>query len=535
MFKFLHAESKTIIGAAALVGVFSFVSRLVGFIRDRLLAGEFGAGDTLDVYYAAFKIPDLLFSLIVVGALSASFIPLFSKYYFEPNRKSAWKFANAILHFIGIVMLGLSLILFVLAEPVSALIAPGFDADKQQAVALFSRVMLLAQILLAFSAVFGGVLQSLKQYFLYAMAPVFYNVGIIIGALWFVDFMGPIGLAWGVVLGALLHGAVQLYGCIQAGYGYERIVDFRSAQIKQVISMTGPRVFSIAISQLLFLILAVIATTMTPGSVTIFQFAYNIQFFPIGIIGVSLAVAAFPLFAEALNKDDKEGFRESFSSTIRQALFFLIPVTLLFLILRAQIVRVVVGAGAFDWQATILTADTLAFFALTLIPQSLVFILSRAFFALHDTVTPLTAGLVGALVGLIGGFLFRDSFGVVGLGMAYSLYAIVNMSLLWVPLRQRVGSLDEANIVQSLMKLTVAGLVCGLLTQALKPIVSGIFSLDTFFGVFSQGLVAGVIGLGGYLAVAWFFKSAELHAFVDAMNRKVFKKITPKESVSVQE
>ncbi len=535
MFKFLHAESKTIIGAAALVGVFSFVSRLVGFVRDRLLAGEFGAGDTLDVYYAAFKIPDLLFSLVVVGALSASFIPLFTKHYYHPDRQKAWKFANSVLHVIGIVMLGLSMILFFLAEPLSALIAPGFDSDKQQTVAMFSRVMLLAQILLALSAVFGGALQSLKQYVLYAMAPVFYNAGIVIGALWFADFMGPIGLAWGVVLGALLHTVVQLYGCIQAGYGYERIVDFHSREIKQVISMTGPRVLGIAMSQLLFIILAVIATTMPPGSVTIFQFAYNIQFFPIGIIGVSLAVAAFPLFSESLSKNDTEGFRQSFSSTIRQALFFLIPVTLLFLILRAQIVRVVVGAGAFDWQATILTADTLAFFALTLIPQSLVFILSRAFFALHDTVTPLTAGLVSALVGLVSGFLFRESFGVVGLGMAYSLYAVINLILLWVPLRQRVGSLDEEKIVQSLMKLTVAGLACGLLAQAMKPLVSNVFSLDTFFGVLSQGLIAGLIGLAGYLAVAWLLKSSELHAFVEAMHRKVLRKIIPKESVSVQE
>lgn len=534
MFKFLHAESKTIIGAAAIVGVFSFASRLVGFVRDRLLAGEFGAGDTLDVYYAAFKIPDLLFSLVVVGALSASFIPFFTKHYFEPDRLSAWKFANAVLHIIGIVMLGLSTVLFLFAEPVSALIAPGFDADKQQTVAMFSRVMLLAQILLALSAVFGGILQSLRQYFLYAMAPVFYNAGIIMGALWFVDFLGPIGLAWGVVFGALLHSAVQVFGCVLAGYKYECVIAFRSRDIKQMIGMTGPRVLGIATSQLLFVLFAMMATTMSPGSVTIFQFAYNLQFFPIGIIGVSLAVAAFPLFSQTLNKNDQDGFRESFSSTIRQALFLLIPITLLFLILRAQIVRVVVGAGAFDWQATIQTADTFAFFALTLIPQSFVFILSRAFFALHDTITPLTAGLVSALVGLISGFLFRESFGVAGLGMAYSLYATVNLILLWIPLRQRVGSLDEVAIVQSLMKLTVAGLACGLLTQAMKPLVAHVFSLSTFFGVLSQGMIAGLIGLSGYLVVAWLLKSSELHAFIGAMHRRVFK-IVPKESVSVQE
>ena len=535
MFKFFQSESKSIIGAATIIGVFSFVSRLIGFIRDRILAGTFGAGDTLDVYYAAFKIPDFMFGLIVVGALSASFIPLFTKHYHSLRRDEAWKFTNNILTITMCVMGGLCMLGAVFSVQAAQLIAPGFDADKQLAVASFMRIMLVAQVILSLSTVFGSVLQSMKRFFLYALAPIFYNIGIIVGVVWFVDVLGPIGLAWGVVFGAFLHMLVQIVGCVSLGFVYKPFVDFASNDARMLIKLTGPRILGIAVNQVLFLFLTIIATSMVSGSVTILQFAYNIQFFPVGIFGVSLAVAAFPTFAEHLGSGDTKRFTESFSVIVRQALFFLIPTTLLFLMLRSQIVRVVVGAGAFDWSSTILTANTLAFFALTFIPQSLIYILSRAFFAVHDTVTPLTAGCIGSFVGIISVFLFKDTFGVVGLAMGYSLFALVNFILLWIPLRQRVGSLDEARIYKSLLILVVAGIVCVLLTQMVKPVLSHLVSLDTFFGVFLQGSVSGLLGLSGYLAVAWMLKSPELSMFTGSLQRKFLRKIAPHESVPVQE
>lgn len=535
MFKFFQSESKTIIGAAAIIGVFSLLSRVVGFVRDRILAGEFGAGDTLDIYYAAFKIPDLLFSLIVIGALSASFIPIFSERFHGSRTDQAWKFTNHVLNATAFLMLVVCLVTAVFSDQIAQAIAPGFALEKQQRVAEFMQIMLIAQIFLALSTIFGSVLQSVKRFFLYALAPIFYNIGIIIGALWFVDLLGPIGLAWGVVFGALLHALIQFIGCLQLGYTYQPTFDPKSKELKTVIQMTGPRILGIAVNQLLFLLLAILATSMTAGSVTILQFAYNIQFFPVGIIGVSLAVAAFPTFTEFLSKNDFQRFRETFSVTVRQVLFFLIPITLLFLILRAQIVRVVVGAGAFDWDSTILTANTLAFFAFTIIPQSLIYILARAFFALHDTATPLTAGLIGSLVGLMSAFLFKTSFGVIGLGMAFSLSVIVNLILLWVPLRQRVGSLDESVIFQSLTKLVAAGMVCALIAQFTKPLMSSFFSLETFWGVFLQGGIAGVLGVTGYFAVAWMLKSQELFAFLSSLQRKVLRKSQPHEPVTIQE
>jgi len=534
MFKFFHLESKTIIGAAAMVGIFSFASRLVGFVRDRILAGTFGAGDVLDAYYAAFKIPDFMFGLLVVGSLSASFIPLFNKYYAHAfERKKAWEFSNNFLHLVAVFVGGVSLLLALFAPFFSSLIAPGFSPEKQELVMVFFRIMLLAQVLLACSMVFGSVLQSLKRFTLYALAPILYNVGIIIGAVWFVDWWGPVGLAWGVVCGALLHLIIQIIGVYGAGYRYQWMCRFRDRDTQEALRLTGPRMLGIAVQQIMFVFFMMIASGLAVGSVSVFQFAYNIEYFPVGIIGISYAIAAFPTFTELLEGKRIEAFVETFVSVVRQLLFLLVPMTILFLVLRAQLVRLVVGAGAFDWQATILTADTLAFFALTFIPQSLVYVLARAFFGLHDTITPMTAGFVSVLVGLVSAFWLTSIFGVVGLGMAFSIASVIQVALLWIPLRQRLGTLGESRMISALFKTTVAGLVCAVVAQLLKPVAVQLFSLETFMGVFFQGCFAGGLGLVSYLLVSFLLRSEELQALIVGVRRKFLKAYKPSESVSL--
>lgn len=533
MLRFLNNESKTIVGAAAIVGVLSFASRVVGLIRDRVLLGEFGAGDVLDAYYAAFKLPDLLFGLLVVGSLSASFIPIFSKYFHsEAHKDRAWAFTSNTLNVLAVAMAAASVILFILARPLSALIAPGFDAVKQEMVADMTRVMLGAQFLLAVSVVFGSVLQGLKRFLLFSLAPIFYNVGIIIGAVYLTPAFGPIGLAWGVVLGAFLHLLVELYGALSAGYRWTPLLKWNDADTREIIRLTGPRMLGIAVSQINFVILTIIATTLAVGSVTIFQVAYNIQFFTIGIFGVSYAIAVFPQFVEDVEKKDLRALVATCSHAVRQVLFFMIPMTVVFLVLRAQIVRVVAGAGQFDWTATVLAADTLAFFTLSFIAQSLVFVLSRAFFAFRDTVTPLVAGLVSALLSLVSALWFSQEFGVVGLAIAFTISAIVNLALLWVPLRQRTGTLDEARIVRSLYTMSTAGLACAVVTQFLKPVIVSVIALDTFFGVLSQGLIAGGAGLGVYVLISYGLKSEELSDVTSGLKRRILRKAAPEETVA---
>jgi len=242
-------------------------------------------------------------------------------------------------------------------------------------------------------------------------------------------------------------------------------------------------------------------------------------------------VAIFPTLSEYAERKEIDKFIETISSGLRQVLFFVIPCTIIFLLLRAQIVRVVVGAGKFGWTETITTADTLAIITISLFAQCITYLLARAFFALHDTKTPLVAGLVSAAVNIATAWFLMPRFGVLALGAGLSFSAVVYFILLWVPLRVRLGTLREKKILRSLAVLTVAGLLGALATQATKPLVVAYISLDTFWGVLSQGLIAGGLGLAVYLVVALSLKSPEAITFVASLRRKFLRGYQPKEAV----
>jgi len=529
--KFINGQSSTITSAAVIVASFSILSRVVGFIRDRILAGQFGAGDTLDIYFTAFRVPDFLFQLIVVGALSASFIPLFTRNYSENAREKAWLLTNKLLNLIAIAFGVAILLAIIFMNQLVPFVAVGFDADKQRAVVEMARIMFTAQFFLSISMVFGSALQGAKRFVLYSLAPIFYNFGIIAGAIFFVPILGQIGLAWGVGFGAILHLLLQSAGIFSLGYRYQPILIWKDKDTQYMLKHMAPRVMGLAVNQINFVAMTVIATTLTAGSVTVLQFAYNLNFFPVGVIAISYAIAAFPTFCELLNKNKTEEFIKSFSQTIRQILLFIIPATVMFILLRAQIVRVVLGSGVFDWEATFLTANTLGFFAVSLFAQSIVFVLVRGYFAMDNTITPFIVGLATGLVNIISALILTKEFGVLGLGMAYSISAIVQMIILWIPLRKRLGSLDEGRIFKTIITLLSAGLVAAFVTQALKQLLDIYLNIDTVLGIFTQGFVAGTVGLFVYALTALLLKSQEMTVFISALRRKLIKKVKVEEEI----
>ena len=529
--RLFHAESSSIASAATVISVFSMLSRVVGFIRDRILSGAFGAGDTLDVYFAAFRIPDFLFNLLVVGALSASFIPFFTKFLAKSDMKGAWRHTNNILSLTTGTFFVLSVLACLFASQLAHFVAPGFDADKQAQVAMLSRIMFGAQVLLAFSVVYGSVLQATKRFVLYSLAPIFYNVGIIAGAWFFVPVMGIQGLAWGVVLGALLHLVLQYVGVQALGYRYEPILDVRDPDARATFFQTIPRMIGLAVNQLNVIAMTNIASLLAAGSVTLLQFAYNLNFFVLGAVAVPYSIAMYPALCESYAKKDKRAFVEAFSSTVRQLLFFVIPATIVMILLRAQIVRVVLGARKFDWAATTMTADALGLFAISLVAQSLVYVLVRAYFARNDTKTPLVVGVASVLVNVGAAHWLSNLYGVAGLGVAYSLAAIVQVALLWIPLHLSVGSLDEKKIIRALGLFSFAALGCALATQGMKILVVKFITLDTFVGVFLQGLAAGTVGLMVYVAIAYALGSEEVRDFVQGLRLRLLRTAKPAEAI----
>ncbi|MFA7377451.1 MAG: murein biosynthesis integral membrane protein MurJ [Patescibacteria group bacterium] len=515
--------------AAALVATSSLLSRVLGVLRDRILAGAFGAGVALDNYYAAFRIPDLIFNLVVLGALSAGFIPVFTnliKKRKEQKGKNneAWRLVNNLLNSLLILLTLLSVAGIIFSDNLTRLITPGFELEQQQEVAALTRIMFLSPIFLGLSGIMGGVLQSFKRFLVYSLTPIFYNLGIIIGALYFVNIWGLAGLAWGVVLGSFLHFVIQLPTVYNLGFRYRAIISWRDKSIRKIAVMMVPRTMSLAISQINLVVITVIASSLESGSLTAFNFANNLQAFPVGIFGISFAIAAFPVLAENANNYQK--LTSNFSKTMRRILFFVVPATVLIVALRAQIVRVVLGTGNFDWRSTFMTMDALGFFALSLFAQATIPLLTRMYYAKHNSKTPFYFGLISIAVNIVLSVYFGKSMGVAGLALAFSIANIINFILLWAWLYVKVGALDFSRIILSFLKFSFAAVGAGLATQISKFLVWPLIDMTTFIGVFSQLLFSSLVGLLVYLLFCYLLESEELVHFITILKKRwPFKKI----------
>jgi len=521
--------------AATLVAFSSLASRFLGIFRDRILAGEFGAGNILDVYYAAFRVPDFIFNLLVMGALSAGFIPTltclikdskcseFFSFRKSPN-KEAWYLVNNILNLLLLVLIGISVLGIIFAPQLVKLIAPGFSPEKQALTAELTRIMFLSPIFLGISSILGGILQSFKRFFVYSLSPIMYNLGIIAGALYLVPWLGIYGLAWGVALGAFLHMMVQLPLVWRLGYRYRPVINFASGNLRKIARLMIPRTMTLAISQINLLVITIFASTLTAGSLAVFNFANNLQSFPIGIFGISFAIAAFPSMSQLAGEKGK--LISNLSATVRKVLFFMVPATVLLLTLRAQIVRVILGTGQFGWTDTVLTLETLSFFSISLFAQALVPLLNRAFYAQQTARTPFFIGLFAAFVNVVSVWYFSRIMGVAGLALGFSLANIVNFMFLWLALHLKLGDLEEGKVLVSAVKFSLAAVACGVMVQASKITIAPLVNMTKFWGVLTQGLIAGILGFLVYLAVCFVLRSEELMSIWGTFSRRLpWKKV----------
>lgn len=522
MIKRLFSSQQSIAGAAIILGAASFLSRIIGIIRNRIFAHQFGAGEVLDAYYAAFRIPDMVYNLLIVGALSAGFIPVFLELK-EKSRKEAWLVTNSVLNILAIGSMLTCAILFVFTPQLVDIIVPGFDAENKALTIMLTRIMFLSPILLGVSSLVSGVLQSFKSFFIYSLTPIMYNIGIIIGAVFFVPALGPKGLAYGVVLGACFHLLIQLPMLFKLGFRYRPVLGLGNASVKKIWGMMIPRTLSLATFQINLFVITILASTIGVGSIAVFNFANDLQYFPIGIIGISFAVAAFPTLSELAAKDRRTGMVDELVRTARQILFFILPFTAILLVLRAQIVRTVLGSGAFDWNDTILTADTLAFFSLSLFAQALIPLLARGFYALQDTWTPFLIGLSGALINILGAIYLKEIYGVRGLAFAFSIAAVFQVALFWISLRQKVGSLKEQTMILFLGKISFATAIMAVAMQLLKQPLSEIVDMTRLWGIFSQGAIAGIAGIFIYILLTWLLQVEEVSIIKKSFNKRWMK------------
>ncbi|MFZ1626903.1 MAG: murein biosynthesis integral membrane protein MurJ [Candidatus Moraniibacteriota bacterium] len=495
---------ETLGGSAFIIALAGVASRVLGFIRDRLLASSFGAGDVLDAYYAAFRLPDLVYGFLVLGALSAAFIPVFTELMAHDEKERAWRLAQGVLQWLVVVLGGSAFIGIIFAETVAAWIAPGFSPEKQVLVAQLTRIMLLSPVFLAVSAVFGGVLVSFKQFLAYSFAPIFYNLGIIFGIVLLYPLIGPAGLAIGVVFGSLLHAAVQFPAFRRSGYRFT-LLSFAATRkdptLHKVVRLMIPRSLAVAVSQLSLVIVTVFSSTLVSGSLAAFTLAINIQSIPLGLFGIAFSLASFPVLSTLAAKRQDEEFFSVFARTARRILYFVIPFSLLFIIFRAEIVRIVLGTGVFNWEDTILTFTVLGWLSASLFAQSLIPLFVRAFFALQDTKTPLFAALFSELVHISLILFLLPRFAIAGIAIAFSVGAITNVALLYFFLRRRVVAWRDWDFLSGVGRILGIALIAAVVAQYSKGIFAlTIDRLDTFLEVAVKLGVGTVIGVATYIS-----------------------------------
>ncbi|MFH1656886.1 MAG: murein biosynthesis integral membrane protein MurJ [bacterium] len=529
--RFLNSQTKTIAGSAGILAISALLSRFLGLIRDRLLAGHFGAGEELDIYFASFQVPDLIYNVLFTGSIVVSFLPLFSEYYLK-DKEEGWRMTNQILNVFIFLLGAISLAFFFLMPWIVKWLVPGFSPANQAEVIFLSRIMFLSPFFLGLSSIFSGVLQYFNRFLVYAAAPILYNLGIILGILFLAPSLGILGVAAGVVLGAFGHMIIQVPAAISCGFNYRFLLDFNYPAVKRIFVLAVPRTIAAATSQINFIIITMIASTLAAGSLAIFNFSNNLRYFPIGLIGISLATASFPSLSKNWAGNRKQDFISGFSSIFRQILFWIIPVSILLYVLRAQFIRIILGTGEFGWLETRLTAACLGIYCFGIFSQALIPMILRAFFSLQDTKTPTVIAVASIFLNIILSLSFVnllsfpnrladfvkmilklediENIAVVGLPLAFTLAMFFQFIFLLIFLYKKIGDFEIKKITNSFVKILIAGILMVPVAYAFLYFSASFLDTKTFWGIFLQATIAGTLGMLAYLFISFFLKSSEL-------------------------
>jgi putative peptidoglycan lipid II flippase len=529
---FISNKKLTIANAAVILGVTGLLSNILGLFRERMIAGHFGASHMTDAFYASFRLPDLIFNLLILGALSSAFIPVFVEKISQSKKTEANKIASSFLNFILIFTAIFGIIIFVLAPKLVPFLLPGFfnrpepDFNILQTTVWMTRVMILSPILFSISAVFGGILNSYKKFVAFSLAPIIYNLSIMFSIAFLTPYFEPpiLALTIGVISGAFLHAFIQWPSVRSTGYRWRPILDFRGGEVPRLLKLMIPRSLAIGTSQINLLVDTIVASFFV-GGITVLTFANDIQTVPTVIFAISIATAIFPVLSEAASKKDMKDFMKNFSWSARRILYFMIPATIGIIVLRAQIVRLVFGTGSFSWDNTYWTTKALLFFAIGLIAQGLIPLLLRTFYSIQDTRTPLYIALVvmvvNAVLSVTLPFIPALELGVSGVALAFSIAGIVNAVLMFMVLHERIGALDpDHKIFESTARLIAASLAMGLVAHYSLYFFDWFFDTEFVLGLLAQTAGAVAVSAVFYFLVTWKLNCEETKFILGRFHRK---------------
>ncbi|MBI2420669.1 MAG: murein biosynthesis integral membrane protein MurJ [Candidatus Levybacteria bacterium] len=534
----LLKRQTTILSAALILMSTVVLSQLLGLVRQRLLVAIFGASDTLGVYLASSKLPDFIFQLVIAGALSSAFIPVFTDFLHKGKREQANKMASTLLFFGIFAFSLLSLILFIFAPYFLQLINPGagFSPSQMDLMTNLMRVIIFGELIFLIATFFSALLQSHNHFFIPGIAAALYNLGIIVGILILHPIIGIYAPAVGVILGAFIFMVVQYPLIRKVGFKFKPSFSWKTVGISEVSKLMWPRTLSILVFQLGAVItLSLISFLPSSGrNYVIFDFAQTLAFAPTVLFGQTIAQAALPILSR--EKDRLDDFRHTFLTSFNQMLYLVLPVSAMLLVLRIPVVRLIFGAAKFDWEATVLMGRTLGFFAVSIFAQALSYLVYRGFYALHDTKTPLVIGTITTSVMITLSALFiiiwnpfferlSDNYtyilrliptGVETIAFAYSIASVLNLFLLLFFLNRRIkGIFNKEKFFLPQIKIFVSSVAMGFaLYIPIKLLDQLVFDTTRTINLILLTGISSLAGFSLYLFLTWFFNVSEASTFL---------------------
>jgi putative peptidoglycan lipid II flippase len=468
----VETANRQIARAAGTVMAAFVLSNLAGLVRQILVSRAFGTGAEIDAFNAAARLPDLLFNLVAGGALASAFIPTFTGHLLKEDRRAAWHLASSVANLVSLLLALVSALAAIFAPQVVRhvlfVLIPDLDSAQFSLTVALLRVLLLSPVIFGVSGLLMGVLNAHQVFLLPALAPTFYWLGMIFGVLFLVPDWGIFGLAWGAVLGSVLHLSVQLPALGRLGVRYFPTLGLHLPSVREVGRLMAPRLLGVAVVQINFLVNTILANAQPQGSLTAITIAWAVMTMPQVVIAQAIAIAALPTFSAQVSRGRLEEMRASLAATLRGIIFLALPASLGLILLRRPVVALLFQRGEFDANSTELVAWALLWYAAGLVGHSVVEILARAFYALHDTRTPVLVGSAAMSLNLIFSIAFSSLFWRLGLpphgglALANSLATALEMAGLLVLMRRRLGGLEGPRILQGLGQAALATLLMSL-------------------------------------------------------------------------
>ena len=526
----LVKPQESILSAAVIIMAMIGASAVLGIVRERVLLYFFIPED-FSIFKAAFRFPDMFTGILALGALSSAFIPVFTKT-FNQKPKEAWDVASRVVNIGLIIFFVLAFLFWIFSENIYSLITPGYSLEEKRKVAEIARILFLSQGLFIVSYTLTGVLESAKRFFITALAPIFYNLGIVLGTVFLTKDLGLFAPVLGVVLGAFMHLAVQLPLAWKLGFRFSTHVR-PNAEVKRIARLAGPRLFELATLQMSNVAELFLSSFISTASYGYYTLAMSVQALPVSLFGLSIAKAALPSLAA--QTDDLDKFRKTLLSTLYQVFFFVAPLSVFLMVLRVPIVRILFGTDIFDWSATVQTGLILSAFAIGIPFQAAIGLLARAFYALHETKTPVIVSLVSTGITVLLDFYLILILGLPTWAMAlsFSLGTLGEAVVLGYLLSKRLNSNPVTNVIPIMKSIIASAITGGVMFFLLKFFDRSVwvkrlsflvdlkglenlnfesFVLDTRFtaNLIVLTFMTSLIGLAIYLCMSSLMKSTEL-------------------------